>query len=333
METIYFLGVDISKDYFDTALTIDGKHFYQEQVVNRTKAIEAFVKNLKKQLSLSNLIVCMEHTGIYCLPLVELLAKNQVKLCIEPALQIQRAQGITRGKNDEIDAKRIALYALKNKEHLKYWTPQREALQRLKALLATRDRLIKVKVQLEVPLEECADFISPGIRKDMCIHCETPIRSIVKSITKLESAIDALVKSDTSLEEKYTLATSVPGVGRITALQIIVLTGEFTRIRQPKQFACYAGVAPFEYSSGSSIRGKTRVSKLANMNMKKLLHLAAMSAIRCNSDMEAFYLRKVAQGKNKMSVINAVRNKLISRVFACVTQKRVYQKTYQNSLA
>ena len=333
METIYFLGVDISKDYFDAALTVNGKDFHQTQIVNKVKSIEAFVKHLKKQFSLTNLIVCMEHTGIYCLPLMEVLLKNQVKFCLEPALQIQRAQGMTRGKNDKIDAKRIASYALKNKEQLKFWVPQRENLQRLKALLTTRDRLIKVKVQLQVPLDECADFISSDIQKDMVRQCSSAIRSITKSISKVETAIDDLIRKDASIKEKYRLATSVPGVGPITALHMIVLTNEFTRIRQAKQFACYSGVAPFEHSSGSSTRGKCRVSKLANMNMKKLLHLAAMSAIKYNSDMEAFYQRKVAEGKNKMSVINAVRNKLISRVFACVMHGRLYEKRYQNSFA
>ena len=146
-------------------------------------------------------------------------------------------------------------------------------------------------------------------------------------------AIDQLVKSDAQLNQQCVLATSVPGIGKITALNMIISTGEFTRIRESKKFACYAGVAPFEHSSGSSYRGKTRVSKMAKMTLKRLLHLAAMSAIQCCDELKAFYLRKVEAGKNKMSVINAVRNKLISRVFACITNQRRYQKIYQNALA
>ena len=118
----------------------------------------------------------------------------------------------------------------------------------------------------------------------------------------------------------------------ITAANVIVATGEFQGIQEVKKFACYAGIAPFEHCSGSSIRGKTRVSKMANMTIKKLLHLAAMSAIQFCSEIKAFYHRKVAEGKNKMSVINAVRNKLISRVFSCVKNKRMYQKDYKHAL-
>ena len=114
-------------------------------------------------------------------------------------------------------------------------------------------------------------------------------------------------------------------------MNVIIATGEFTRITDTKKFACYAGVAPFEHTSGSSIRGKTRVSKMANMAMKKLLHLAAISAIQYCEEIKTYYERKVLAGKNRMSVINAVRNKLITRIFMCVKQERIYQKNYQNS--
>jgi transposase len=232
-----------------------------------------------------------------------------------------------------VDAERIALYAMRNRERLTYWKPQRQCVQKLKALLVTRERLLKMRVQLEVPIEESNEFIDEEIRKVMISHCANSIKSIKKDIDRIEAAIDQLVKNDSQLTEQSALASSVPGIGRITALNMIISTGEFTRIREPKKFACYAGVAPFEHSSGSSYRGKTRVSKMANMTLKRLLHLAAMSAIQCSEELKIFYNRKVAAGKNKMSVLNAVRNKLISRVFACINNRRTYQTIYQNALA
>lgn len=334
METQYFLGIDVAKKKFNAALTLDGKNFHEVQIENQTKPIEVFFRSLKEQLSsLSNLIVCLEHTGIYCLPLLEYLVKNNVKVCVEPALQIKQSQGMTRGKTDQVDSKRIALYAFKNRENLAFWKPQRDCVQKLRALLATRDRLVKIKVQIEVPLQECEEFIESSIRKDMIKHCRKTLHSLELDIDKIERAIDQLVKEDNSLRQQYTLATSVPGIGKITALNMIISTSEFTRISEAKKFACYAGVAPFEHSSGTSIRGKTRVSKMANMTIKRLLHLAAMSAIQSSDELKAFYQRKVAAGKNKMSVINAVRNKLISRVFSCVKNNRKYEKIYQHQLA
>ena len=334
METLYFLGIDISKKTIDTALTVDGNHFHQLQVGNQSKSIEAFFKNLKKQISsFSRLIVCLEHTGIYCQPLLDVVVKLQIRVCVEPALQIKQSQGMTRGKTDQVDSKRIALYAFRNWENLTFWKPQRHCIQKLKALLTTRERLVKIKVQLEVPLTECEEFIEPSIRKEMIRHCQKTLNSVQTDIDRIEQAIEQLVKEDSHLNEQCTLATSVPGIGKITALNMIISTAEFTRIREAKKFACYAGVAPFEHSSGSSVRGKTRVSKMANMTLKRLLHLAAMSAIQCCHELKAFYQRKVAVGKNKMSVINAVRNKLISRIFSCIKNNRTYQKIYKHAFA
>jgi len=334
METLYFLGIDISKKKFDAALTLDGKNFCEVQVENRPQPISSFFKDLKRQLSsFSNLVVCLEHTGIYCQPVLNFLVKNGIKVCVEPALQIKQSQGMTRGKNDQVDAKRIATYALKNRENLTFWKPQRHSIQKLKALLVSRDRLVKAKVQFEVPIHEGEEFVEASIVKDMLKYSQNTLRGLLRDIDNIEQAIDQLVREDSQLKHQCELVTSVPGIGKITALNVIVSTGEFNKISEHKKLACYAGVAPFEHRSGSSIRGKTRVSKMANMTLKRLFHMAAMSAIQCCAELKAFYKRKLEAGKNKMSVINAVRNKLISRIFACIKNQRKFQKVYQNPLA
>lgn len=334
METHYFIGIDISKKKFDAALTLDGKNFQEYQVENNPKAIRSFFTLLKRQLSsLKHLTVCLEHTGIYCLPLLNYLVKLQIKVCVEHALQIKQSQGMTRGKNDKVDAKRIALYAFKNQHDLSLWKPQRESIQKLKGMLVLRERLMKAKVQLEVPLVEAQEFIIPSLQKEILKHSSKSIDTINRDIACLEKSIAKLVKEDQQIAQQYKLASSVPGVGKITALNVIVSTGEFTRITEAKKFACYAGVAPFEHISGSSIRGKTRVSKMANMTLKRLFHMGAMTAIQHCPELSYYYHRKVDAGKNKMSVINAVRNKLISRVFACIKHNRPYQKDYRYALA
>ncbi len=335
METVYFLGIDMSKKTLEGALTVDGKTFYQGNSDNTEMAIKAFFKEVMKKFAISHaqLIVCMEHTGIYCHPLLEFLIKNHIKVCLESSTQIKRSQGMVRGKNDKIDAQRIALYAYKNREDLTFWIPQRQVIQKLEAMLVTRDRLIRCKTELQVPIHECEEFIEKSIHNMIVKGCKSSIKMLEKDIEKIENMIQDLIKEDAQVKVKYQLATSVTGIGKITALNMIVSTGEFVRIQEAKKFACYSGVAPFEYSSGTSIRGKTRVSKLANMTIKKLLHLAAMSAIQYDDEIKLYYNRKVAEGKNKMSVINAVRNKLISRVFACRNNNRPYQKIYKHVLA
>jgi len=332
---IYFVGIDVSKSTLDIAVVNSGALIKEEQISNEKASLRGFLKTLKESfnLSLERIVVCMEHTGIYNYRALEVLHNSGINVCLEPALQIKQSQGMTRGKDDKVDARRIALYAYKNREQLVFWKPQREVLQKLQILLTTRERLIKVKKQLQVPLQESASFIHPSIIKSI----KTPTLSIIKTITKELKELDLKIRNTVKMDEKivkqYQYATSVPGVGPIIALNVIIRTGEFQRIKEAKQFACYSGVAPFKHQSGSSIRGRTRVSKLANMTMKTLFSLGATSAIQYSPEIRQYYQRKLAEGKKPLSVINAVRNKLITRIFACVNQERKYEKNYQYTLA
>lgn len=328
METLYFLGIDVSKDKLDAALTLDGKAYFETEVENCAKAITHWFNSLKKKFSFApdHLVVCLEHTGVYCNPVIEFLHSKGVKVCMESALHIKRSQGLTRGKNDRIDAQRIASYAFKNQHQLTFWRPQRQCIQRLKALLATRDRLVKIKGQLQVAINECEQFIDPAIHREIEKHSKKTLSAAQRDIDQIEKTIHQLIKDDQSLSEQHKIVSSVPGIGLITSLVVIVATDEFTKFQNPKKFACYAGVAPFEHTSGSSVRGKTRVSKLANMTIKKLLHLCSRSAVTHSEEMKHFYERKIAEGKNSFSVLNAVSNKLITRIFTCVKHRRMYQK-------
>lgn len=331
----YFLGVDVSKATLDIAIVSEGEVVMEGKIANEGKAISKFINEAKKLLSMSadQMTVCMEHTGIYGLILLHVFDKAKIRICVEPAVQIKQSQGMTRGKNDRVDARRIAQYAFKNRLELRYWKPQRAILQKLQALLSLRDRLVKVKVQLEVPIEELTGFLDEDIAKSMASSSKTAIKGIEKNLAGVEQEIDELVRKDDTLNTLFKRATSVPGIGKITGLYMIVASGEFERIKEAKQFACYAGIAPFEHQSGTSIRGRVRVSRMANMTMKKLLHLAAMSAVKYCDELRTYYLRKVAEGKNKMAVINAVRNKLITRVYACIKHQKLYVKLPQNPIA
>lgn len=220
-----------------------------------------------------------------------------------------------------------------SQQDLKWWIPQRDCIQKLKALLALRERMVKMKVQLQVPIDESTEFIDPAIVKETIKNCKKSILALEDDIEAIDKRIQEFVKSDELLQQQYRIVTSIPGIGKITALNVIVLTGGFSRINDSKKFACFAGVAPFEHSSGTSVRGRTRVSRMANMTLKRLLHLAAMSAIQYCDELKAFYKRKIEAGKNKMSVINAVRNKLISRIFSCIKHNRLYEKDYKYTLA
>ena len=150
------------------------------------------------------------------------------------------------------------------------------------------------------------------------------IHSIQKQVLKIENQIEQLISNDNDLVTHAEMIQSVPGVGRILCWVLIAKTNNFQSITDPRKMACYSGVVPFDHQSGSSIRKRDRVSIYADKSIKSLLHLGAMSAIRLNNDLRSYYLRKVDEGKNKMSVLNAVRNKIIHRVFAVIRNQEPY---------
>ena len=105
---------------------------------------------------------------------------------------------------------------------------------------------------------------------------------------------------------------------------LIAYTNAFTKFNDTRKFASFCGIAPFPNSSGTSIKGRTKVSHLANKKIKSLLDLCAKSAIQSNPEMKNYYQKRIEQGKNKMSTINIIRNKILSRVFAVVKRQTPY---------
>jgi transposase len=334
LKTHYFLGVDVGKNKLHAAITIDGVNFYDQEVENTPSSIKQYFLQLKSKFGFnaSQLIVCMEHTGIYCYPLLDFLTQHRISVCVEPAVRIKQSQGMQRGKNDKMDAVRIAKYLFKNHTELKLWKPKREVLQQLRALLVVRERLVRGKMQLEVPVKESSEFISKSIRQLVVTNCKATIIAMKKDIKKVNAEISKLIKKDAQVQAQVKFATSVTGVGTIIATNMIIDTNEFQDIDNHKKYACYAGIAPFPNQSGKSLRGKDKVSHMANKRIKTLLHMGAWSAVQYAPEIKAYYNRKRAEGKPSYSVLNAVCNKLISRVFVCIKNQRMYQKDYQPAL-
>jgi len=335
MKFEFFIGIDVSKSELDFAV-IQGKTLlFHQEIVNTPAAISCFIKELSnlQGFELGKTVFCMEHTGIYTAHLLSGLHKRKANICLEPATQIRNSLGNIRGKNDKIDAIRIAEYACKSSEYLSLWAPKRVVVQHLAHLAATRSRLIKAKNMLTVSLREAGSFLTKEILKQNCALCSRTVKAIESDLEKTEKAMDQIITSDEELKRLFGLVTSVSGIGMITAAQIIITTNEFKDIKDPKKYACYSGVAPFTKESGL-FKGKACISHMANKKVKTLLHMSALVAIQHNTDLKEFYHRKVdMEKKNKMSVINAVRNKLILRIFACVNQNKKYEKNYRRLVA
>lgn len=335
MEFEFFIGIDVSKNELDFAVQQKDRFLLHREIANEPPAINALIKELSTLpgFSLNKAIFCMEHTGIYNNHALACLYKKKAHICLVAATQIKNSLGNIRGKNDKIDAIRIASYAYDKRDKLRLWEPKREVVQQLAHLATTRLRLITIKKQLKVPLKEHSAFSSVKVARQSVQICSHSLKAVNEDIARADKAIDELIQADTELRRLFSLVTSVSGIGKVTAVQVIIATNEFKDINNPKNFACYCGVAPFTDDSGKVVK-KARVSHMANKKVKTLLHLSAIVAIQYNTDLKRFYERKVLEEKkNKMSVINAVRNKLILRIFACVNQNRSYEKNYQKLVA
>lgn len=335
MESELFMGCDISQDNFTYCLRSKSGIVLQGQVINSSKSIRSWLVELKKkhQFDLTQILFCMEHTGVYGLLLMRALHEQSLVICVESAVNIKLSLGLQRGKSDKVDAQRIAEYALRYKDRMKQWSPKRKVLDHLQLLIRLRERLIKARLEISRFNEDAKRFMSNDEYQLVVKGSQVTLKAIEKDIDRADENIETLIMNDENLKKLSRFIRSVDGIGKVTCSAILVRTNEFRDFKEAKKFACTAGIAPFEHTSGSSIKGKTRVNHSAHKELKTLIHMCAIGAISRKGEMKDYFQRKVALGKSKMSVINAVRNKLIHRVFAVVRDEVMYQKNYRYKLA
>ena len=321
MEKIKFIGIDISSKTLDICIKSDGMRISMV-IANEQGQIKEFLSN--NSGSNIKLIIAMENTGRYNWTLYEVFAETNFQVYVIPPLHLKKSMGLVRGKNDKIDAVRIADFIEKNYQELIPWQPSSVSIRKLKVLLTERNYRIKLKRQLISQKSDYKRMHNMGLEDELTSLNAEMVENINKQIKILEDKIQNLIECDTQLKQMDKIIQSVPGVGKVLSWYFIAKTNAFTDIKDPRKMACYAGVVPFEHQSGYSIYRKPHVSVFADKLLKSLLHLGAMTAIRGKNDLREYYLRKVGEGKNKMSVLNAVRNKIIHRVFAVINKKTFY---------
>lgn len=335
MDFCYFIGIDIAKDTLDWAVYTQQGGQFSTHLPNTVVGIKAALAEFKALPGWNpkQAVFCMEHTGIYNARLLELLFELKLPIWLESSLQIKQAGGMQRGKTDQVDAQRIAQYAYRFRDQMRLWQPPREVMQKLTFLSNTRQRLNQAYNLLAVPVAEQVTFVNRSRQKALKGNVKKSLMALKEEQKAVELQITQLIETDARLKELFDLMVSVPGIGPVIATELLITTNEMQTISDPKKLACHAGVAPFEYRSGSSIRGKTRVSHQARKRLKSLIHMGSMSAIQVKGDLQDYYQRKIKEGKHTMLVLNAVRNKLIHRVCAVVRRGEKYDKSYTLALA
>ncbi len=321
-----FAGIDVSKLKLDISLIQpsnpnDSNHIV---IANTAKGLLELLNRLKKlKIDLNRVLFSFEDTGVYSMPLCYFLSKRELDYWMIPAIEIKRSKGITRGKTDKADSKDIALYALTHQHKLKLGSLPDETLQEIRLLYTEREKLIKA-IHLFERTTENIDYLPKKLMADLLKNNASTIRKLKTNLKKLDKKIQELLSQNGDLKEKDRLIQSIPGVGPQTSIYLLLVTRGFNSFENSRQLACYGGVAPFEYSSGSSVRGRTKVSNLADKKLKSLLNMCALNAKAWDHEIKQYYDRKVKEGKPKMLILNNIRNKILGRVFAVINRGTPY---------
>ena len=280
----HFVGIDISKKTFDAALILNGntsdvKH--QDFAQNEMGFAYFLDWLMYYKVSVHEVLICMEHTGLYSYRLIDLLMAEQMPLWVEMPLRIKKSMGLKRGGDDKAAAIQIALYAYRYQDAVSLWNPEQSIVLQLRQFSAQRDRLKICFSQLTVPLKEIAACSTDllFVKQQMKLQAAV-VRETEKAIAKIEKQIDDLIAEDPLAGTTIKRVASIKGVGMQTAIHMYIYTKGFTTFSSGKQLASFCGVVPFTQSSGTSVRYKTQVSPFANKHLKKVLLLCAMAAIQ-----------------------------------------------------
>lgn len=317
------IGIDVSKLTLDVHVLPDRQVY---KVENNVKGIKSLIRVLAKecQVNPAEALFAFEFTGFYSYQLSICLQEMGYPIVMLPGLELKRSTGITRGKSDPMDAEMIAEYTYLRRNKIVPARLIEKEIEQMKRYLSLRERLVKQRAGFKSTLSEARRAI--GKKEDPTYYKvqEAMIKELTSQILQLDQQLRQLVENNPEFKKQFDLIVSIKSVGPQTALNMIAVTHAFRKFPNSRKFASYSGIAPFPYQSGTSIRGKTKVSHLANKKIKSLLGNITASAIQHNTEMKLYYQKRIAAGKNKISTQNIIRNKLIARIFAVIERGTPY---------
>ncbi len=312
-------GVDISKDVFDVVCS-DGAH---HQFANIPQGFGSFLKAIPQ-----GSLVVMEATGYYHYRLAQFLYKSNVAVSVVNPLSVKRfiQMKLAKVKTDKSDARAICEYAKVNEvpPYTALTDVQAECLQLFRLLdsYLKKRTATKNKLHGEETLGVPSKFVHQSLKRDL--------KHLDREVKALEERLLLLVKQDQ--QHQLTLLKGIPGLGTKTALFLIVITDGFGKFETAGQLCSYVGITPTIRQSGSSVRGKSRISKVGNQKLRNLLFLCAFSACKHNKACREIYERIVAKGKSKKLALIAVANKLLKQAFAIVKSGLPYDEKFVSKL-
>jgi transposase len=313
------LGIDIGKNSFDAALIVDKK----VKVKKFANSIEGFI-NCKLWLEKLNIKphMCLESTGVYGIPFASFMQEHNYIVSIINPVKIKRfaESELARNKTDSSDAQSIARFCLTMKP--KPWLPPADHLVHLRQLVTYLESLIIMKFQEKNRLEFLTEKTSSIVK--------THINQLELLIEEVKKNIDEIIKNNQNLDHKKKLLNSIPGIGYETTIRILAYMGNVEDFPSAKEYAAFAGLSPKQYESGSSVKRKTRLSKIGNPKIRKALYMPTLVAIRHNPIAQGFYARLVKNGKCKMAAVGATMRKLLHIIYGVLKSNKPFEITLAN---
>ena len=318
------LGIDISKESFDVVLRGTGGE--QHRVFsNDQKGFKTLLGWAEKQPE-RVVHICMEATGSYWEGLAEYLYQGGYTVSVVNPYQIKRYGDhlLNRNKTDKADASLIAEFCEKDRERLRAWKPFSPEIKALRSMGRRLDELQGMKQQEQNRLKS-------GVT-DLVV-----IESLQENLKQLDAQIKALwkkikehVNQHPDLREKQRLLTSIPGIGKLTAIKLIAEIGEIKDFTSASQLAAYAGLAPKQFQSGSSVHKQTRISKQGRTELRRCLYMPAVVASEHNPIVMDLKRRMLASGHVMMEVIVAAMKKLLHLVYGVLKSGKPFDPDYGN---
>lgn len=322
------LGVDVSKLTLDICCAERGLYL---KVDNRTQGFNLFKRWCKtNEIDLKDTLVVLEHTGGYEYRFMQFCESQLISCCRISGLEIKQSLGISRGKSDRADAFRIGEYGEEKIKKLVPSKPVDKNILALKHLLSFRKRLVREKAGFESTIKERKHMYLTK-KADLLTHiAQAKMKENKKYINQIEQEIMTMIRNNEELMRTYRLLTSIKGIGNVNAWMTIAYTENFTSFIDGRKYAVYAGVIPFEHTSGTSVKGRKRVSHLANKELKQELNQAAKTAIKHDSELKEYAERKL-KNKPYPVVLNNVKFKLILRMFSLIKRGEKFVENYKRA--
>lgn len=323
----FSIGIDLANLTFVASIFIHQSNDYITKSFNNNEdGFKDFFKWMKNsKVTTCNSVIVMESTGVYSEKLCHFLYEKNFNICVENALKVKRAFGISQRKNDIIDSKRIAEYAFRFYDKLIFWKPTEDLIEQVKSLLTLREFL---RTETTSHMASLKTLKKKQVQSKFAIDThQSVINDFKRKIKAIEEEINSLVSKDLNILHKVHCIKSIPGIGFLIAVNLMVITNGFKEYIDYNTMASYIGIAPVEQTSGTSVNKKIK-KKFGHSRLKRLFYLCSMNMVRHKLIFSDYYQRKVNEGKKKLLILNNIANKMLRIICGVIKSGKTFIPAY-----